>query len=128
LEYTIISDAVNTAQRIEELCKEIGWDLLISEQTYQMVADEVEVGAPWRFRLRGHTRDTLVYPLLGRRGDVASERREAHEQMIARARPAAGKPARRATDVRPERRSPAQQRVEGPTPGRRASDVRPATD
>jgi adenylate cyclase len=75
MEYTIISDAVNTAQRIEDLCKELGWDLLISEQTYQQARNVIEVGVPWQVTLRGQTRSTLVYPVLGRKDAVSEARR-----------------------------------------------------
>ncbi len=81
MEYTIISDAVNTAQRIEELCKEFGWDLLMSDRTYEQARDAVEVGEPWSIRLRGHTRDTLVYPILGRKGAVSPDRRRAYDAL-----------------------------------------------
>jgi adenylate cyclase len=83
MEYTIISDAVNTAQRIEELCKQVGWDLLISEHTYLQARDAIEVGRPWCTRLRGQTRDILIYPVLGRAGAVPWERREAYEALAA---------------------------------------------
>ncbi len=83
MEYTIISDAVNTAQRIEELCKEVGWDLLISDRTWAAVKEIVEAGRPWKIRLRGHTRDTLVYPVLGQKGAVPLERRRAYEALSA---------------------------------------------
>jgi class 3 adenylate cyclase len=82
MEYTIISDAVNTSQRIEELCKELGWDLLISESTYLQCRDAVEVGEPWEMELRGKTRATLVYPVLGRIGQVAPERRRAYYRLL----------------------------------------------
>jgi adenylate cyclase len=82
MEYTIISDAVNTAQRIEELCKELGWDLLISDSTYQQANQAVEVGEPWEIELRGKTRSTLVYPVLGRVGMVQSQRRRAYYQLL----------------------------------------------
>jgi adenylate cyclase len=81
MEYTIISDAVNTAQRIEELCKAFGWDLLISDSTYAGARDVVEVGRPWSIPLRGKTGDTLVYPILGRAGRVPGSRRKAYEEL-----------------------------------------------
>lgn len=85
MEYTIISDAVNTAQRIEELCKELQWDLLISETTYAQAQDVIDVGQPWSVQLRGQTRETLVYPILGRKGTVPLHRRRAYEALARRA-------------------------------------------
>ena len=78
MEYTIISSAVNTAQRIEELCKEFGWDILISRETYEQAKDVVEVGAPWGIQLRGHTATTTIYPVLGRAGQVPAHRLRAY--------------------------------------------------
>lgn len=81
MEYTIISDAVNTAQRIEELCKELGWDLLISEQMYEQARDVIEVGEPWTVQLRGQTKQTLVYPVLGRAGAVPPHRARRYAEL-----------------------------------------------
>lgn len=78
MEYTIISSAVNTAQRIEELCKEFGWDILISRETYERAKDVVEVGTPWDIQLRGHSATTTVYPVLGRAGQVPIHRLRAY--------------------------------------------------
>lgn len=65
MEYTIIGDAVNATQRIGDLCKDLAWDLLISDTTYDAVRDLVAVGPPTPVRLRGRSTETLVYPLLG---------------------------------------------------------------
>lgn len=70
LEYTIIGDAVNTTQRIEDLTKEFlrdnvpGWDILISDATYQRVAHLIEVGEPRSVTVRGRTQETAIYPVL----------------------------------------------------------------
>lgn len=82
MEYTIISSAVNTAQRIEELCKELGWDLLISESTYAQTKDLIAVGQAWRIQLRGQSRETLIYPVLGRRGLVPGRRLQAYSELL----------------------------------------------
>jgi hypothetical protein len=81
MEYTIISSAVNTAQRIEELCKEFGWDILISRDMYEQAKDVVEVGAPWAIQLRGHAATTIVYPVLGRAGNVPAQRMSAYGNL-----------------------------------------------
>jgi class 3 adenylate cyclase len=87
MEYTIISDAVNTAERVGSMCKELSWDLLISRETYVQAQDAIEVGEPTLVRLRGQTRDTMVYPVLGQRGAVSAERRRSYDQLSANGRP-----------------------------------------
>ncbi len=81
MEYTIISDSVNTATRIQELTKEFGWDILISDTTYAQTKDDIEVGEPWTLELRGQTRDTLIYPVIGRKGEVSARRRELYQAL-----------------------------------------------
>jgi class 3 adenylate cyclase len=86
MEYTIISDVVNTAARAQELTKDFGWDLLISETTYEAAKDYIEVGEPFVIQLRGQSRDTYLYPLLGRKGDVSEKRMELYRDLKATGR------------------------------------------
>jgi adenylate cyclase len=72
---------VNTAARAQELTKDFGWDLIISEATYQAAKDFIEVGEPWTIQLRGQTRDTYLYPLLGKKGQVSQRRLDLYHAM-----------------------------------------------
>ena len=65
---------MNATQRIEDLCKELKWDLLIGDTTYEQAKDVVEVGEPHRLTLRGRQAETLVYPVLGLHPGAALER------------------------------------------------------
>jgi class 3 adenylate cyclase len=65
LDYTLIGDSVNTATRIESACKEVGSDVLISEATRILLGDAASVGAPVTVHLKGKSRPTAVFPLLG---------------------------------------------------------------
>jgi len=68
MEYTVIGDAVNATQRIEDLTKEIKTDILISDTTYAALGDDFQVGASHMVTLRGRAQETAIYPLVELRG------------------------------------------------------------
>ncbi len=67
MEYTVIGDTVNLASRLESMTKELHADVLISEDTYRLVADSVEVEPLHRLPVRGRTQEVVVYRLVALR-------------------------------------------------------------
>jgi len=65
LDYTAIGDVVNTASRLENLTKDVGATILISQDVYKDVADKVVCRYVGSFLLRGKVHSIKVYePLL----------------------------------------------------------------
>jgi len=63
-EFTALGLAVNLAQRLEELTKEVGSNLLIGEETYWQVSDLV-IAEPLEFLVKGFEQPIVAYKVLG---------------------------------------------------------------
>ncbi|MFH2097975.1 MAG: adenylate/guanylate cyclase domain-containing protein, partial [Pseudomonadota bacterium] len=65
MEYAVIGDVVNTASRIEQMNKTFGTHLLISQQTYEQVADMVLAEKQDTVVPKGKTQPVTLYNVLG---------------------------------------------------------------
>jgi adenylate cyclase len=72
--YTVIGDTVNLASRLVGANKTYGTRVLVSEATSRLAADLVETREIDRVLVVGKTEPQRIFELLGRKGEVASER------------------------------------------------------
>jgi adenylate cyclase len=72
--YTVMGDAVNLGSRLESAGKQYGVRVLVSEQTYLLAADAIEVRELDSIRVTGKTVPARVYELLARRGALDATR------------------------------------------------------
>lgn len=61
LDFTVIGSSVNFAKRLEELCKITGDACLVSNDVYQLIADENILEPVGRFEVPGFAGEHLVY-------------------------------------------------------------------
>jgi len=65
MEYTVVGDAVNLAARLDNLNKEFGTTLLISQTTYQQVEAIIQATPLKPVNVKGKERNVMVYSVTG---------------------------------------------------------------
>ena len=73
LDYTCMGDTVNLASRLESANKQFGSTIMLAGNTQEKVGDRYVYRRLGVLQVKGQTKGTLVYELLGRSGEVGDE-------------------------------------------------------
>ncbi|MEG4573252.1 GAF domain-containing protein [Microcoleus sp. N3A4] len=70
MDYTVIGDAVNLSSRLEQLTKEYGCDIILSEFTYSLCRERIWVRELDKVRVKGQNQSVGIYELLQNSADM----------------------------------------------------------
>ncbi|MBI4870898.1 MAG: GAF domain-containing protein [Candidatus Riflebacteria bacterium] len=81
MDYTVIGDCVNTASRVCSIAQ--GREILITDDTYQLVKDRIEVRDPRQLKVKGKNEPIVVYKVVrARRVGASSDSRVAATPLV----------------------------------------------
>jgi len=83
MEYTVIGDAVNLASRLETSTKDLGVNVLISEDTYERTKHVIEARPVREITVKGRKAPVMTYEVLGLRGEPLLDPSESAKQRAA---------------------------------------------
>jgi adenylate cyclase len=67
MDYTVIGDGVNLSSRLQDVTKEYGCDIVLSEFTYQLCSERIWVRQLDKIRVKGKHQAVNIYELIGDR-------------------------------------------------------------
>jgi len=75
-DYTVMGDAVNLGARLEGANKQYGTYIMISENTYALAKDAIEVRELDCIRVKGKKQPITVYELLSKKGELSATKQK----------------------------------------------------
>ncbi len=75
MEFTVVGRGVNLASRLEDVSKQYGCDILISDTTYSACSDRIWARELDQIRIKGTTQPLPIYEVVGLRSEPISEQK-----------------------------------------------------
>lgn len=72
-DYTAMGDTINLASRLEGACKQYGVPIMVGEETFEQVKDQIVTKEVDLIRVVGRKKPVRVFEILGERGEVSEE-------------------------------------------------------